>query len=221
MNTHAWMQLAVLIGATFVFAAPASAAGSDGSGVYIGVGAGASRTSIDDPSAGINAALLAAGFASSTTTSKNETSAAYKAFIGYSFNQYFALEGGYFNLGKFKFDATVNPPGTLHGETKSQGFNIDAVLSYPVGQGFSVFGRIGIQDTRSKVDLTGTGSVSVLSSGTSETKTSWKAGLGLGYEFARGIGVRGEWEYYQIPDGTNTDTVAKADVVGISLYYKF
>lgn len=218
MKTRARMQWAVLTCATVVFTAPAWPAGSDGSGVYIGAGAGASRTTLDD--AGINAALLSLGFASATT-SKSETSAAYKAFIGYSFNEYIAIEGGYFNLGKFKFDSAVTPPGNLHGETSSQGFNVDAVLSYPFAQGFSVFGRAGVQNSKSRVDLTGTGSVVVLISETSETKTSWKAGLGLGYEFAQRIGVRGEWEYYRVPDGTNSSTLATVDVFGISLYYKF
>lgn len=223
MNTLARMQFAALTGAMIFFAAPAWAAGPDGSGVYLGIGAGASRATIDDKSAGINAVLLSAGFSSAATATSGryEYSAAYKAFVGYNFNQYVALEGGYFNLGKFKFDTTVTPAGALHGETKSQGVNLDAVFSYPFGQGFSVFGRIGIQNTQSKVALTGTGSVNVLTSSVSETRRGRKSGVGVGYEFARGIGVRGEWEYYRIPDGTNTDTVARVDVVGISLYYKF
>ena len=222
LKTHARMQFAVVTGAVVLFAAPAWAQGPDGQGVYIGGGAGASRTTIDDHSAGINATLLSAGFSSPRTdTSKYEHSAAYKAFIGYNFNQYVALEAGYFNLGKFKFDTTVTPAGTLHGEAKSQGANLDAVFGYPLGQGFNVFGRIGIQNTQSKVALTGAGSVNVLTSSVSETRRGWKSGIGLGYEFAKNIGVRGEWEYYRIPDGTNTDTVAKVDVVGVSLYYRF
>ena len=222
VNKNARMQFAFLAAATFFICAPASAAGPEGSGVYIGLGAGASRTTIDNTHVGINAAIIAAGFSSATTTTdKYGYGAAYKAFAGYSFNKYVALELGYFNLGKFKFDTTTTPAGTLHAETKTQGANLDAVFSYPFDNGFSVFGRIGIQYVKSKVDLTGTGAIIVLSSSTNETGRGPKTGVGVGYEFARNMGVRGEWEYYRVPDGTNTKTVAKVDVIGLSLYYRF
>ena len=203
---------------TAVWGPPALAAGSDGSGIYIGVGAGASRGKIDDGS--INQSLQSLGFSSASTT-KSENSTAYKAFVGYSFNRYIAVEGGYFDLGKFKFDSTVQPPGTLHGEIKASGFNLDAVLSYPFTEGFSVFARAGVQNAKSKANFSGTGSVLVLQPESSETKTDWKAGLGLGYEFSQGIGVRGEWERYRISDGTNSGDKSNVDVFGLSLYYKF
>jgi OOP family OmpA-OmpF porin len=195
-------------------------AGSDGSGVYFGIGGGATRTTIDDLESGINAELLRAGFTSATTET-NSNSGMYKAFIGYNFNQYFALEGSYFNLGKFTFDTNVTPSGTLHGETKSQGGNLDIILSYPFDEGVILFGRIGADYAKSKADLIGTGSVSINTSSTSESSWGRHFGLGLGYEFSQHTGVRGEWEYYQIPDGTNTHTQAKVDVIALSLYYRF
>jgi OmpA-OmpF porin, OOP family len=218
VKTAARIQPAVLMCATIAFAGSAWAADPDGSGVYVGAGAGASRASID--TSGINASLLSLGFASANT-STTENSVAYKAFVGYSFNRYIAVEGGYFNLGTFKFDSTVTPPGTLNGEVKTSGFNLDAVLSYPFAQGFSVFGRLGVQNAKTKVNFSGTGSVLVTTPETSETKTGWDAGLGVGYEFAKGIGLRGEWELYRVPDGTNTGNTADVNVFGISIYYKF
>ena len=71
LKTHARMQFAVVTGAVVLCAAPAWATGPDGQGVYIGVGAGASRTTIDDHSAGINATLLSGGFSSATTDRKS------------------------------------------------------------------------------------------------------------------------------------------------------
>ena len=203
---------------TAAWGSTAAAAGGDGSGIYIGVGAGASRATIDDGS--INQSLQSLGFSNASTT-KSENSTAYKAFVGYSFNRYIAVEGGYFDLGKFKFDSTVQPPGTLHGEIKASGFNLDAVLSYPFTEAFSVFARAGVQNAKSTANFSGTGSVVVVQPESSETKTDWKAGLGLGYEFSMGIGVRGEWERYRISDGTNTGDKSDVDVFGLSLYYKF
>jgi OOP family OmpA-OmpF porin len=109
----------------------------------------------------------------------------------------------------------------LNGEIKSSGFELDALASYPFANGFSVFGRLGVQNAKTKVSFTGTGSVLVLTPETSESKTSWDAGLGVGYEFKNGIGLRGEWELYRVPDGTNTGTTANVNVFGASVYYKF
>src|SRR4051812_10692134 len=197
----------------------ASAAESDGSGVYLGIGGGVSRTNIDDLTSGLNQTLLRSGFTSASTDTSDK-SGNYKAFLGYSFNPYFAIEGTYFNLGKFTFDTTVTPSGTLHGETRSQGGSMDIILSYPFEEGYILFGRIGADYAKSKAELTGTRSVTVLTSATNETAWGRHFGLGLGYEFSKHTGVRGEWEYLQIPDGTNTHTEVKVDVFGISFYYK-
>jgi OmpA-OmpF porin, OOP family len=199
-------------------ALPAQAASPDGAGVYIGLGAGISRAKIEDSN--INAGLVSQG-ATSATTTKDENGTAYKAFVGYSFNRYIAIEGGYFDLGKFTFDSVTTPPGTLSGEIKVSGWNLDAVLSYPFGQGFSVFARAGVQNAESKVNLSGTGAVVVLRPEISETKTNWKAGVGAGYEFAQGFGLRGEWERYRVSDPTDTDNDSDVDVLSLSVYYKF
>jgi len=102
-----------------------------------------------------------------------------------------------------------------------RGVNLDAVLSYPFADGFSVFARAGVLRAESKASFSGRGSVLVLQRETKENKTSWKAGLGIGYEFSNGLGLRGEWERYSIADGTKTDTKADVDVFGVSLYYRF
>ncbi len=219
MKKVARIQLAVLTSAAALFAGSAWAADSNGSGVYIGIGAGASFANIDQDN--INASLLSLG-ATSATTSTSENSVAYKGFVGYSFNRYIALEGGYFNLGTFKFNSTVSPPGTLNGEVKTSGFNLDAVASLPFTQTFSIFGRGGVQNAKSTVNYAGTGSVVVLTPQTSESKTSWDAGAGVAFEFAKGhVGLRVEWELYRVPDGTNTDTMSNVNVFGVSVYSKF
>ena len=204
--------------ATVTWTQVARAAGSDGTGFYVGGGAGVSRAKID--SAAINSSLLSIG-AATASTKKDENSAAYKVFVGYAFNRYIAVEGGYFDLGTFKIDSTISPPGTLHGEIKPRGVNVDAVLSYPFADGFSVFVRGGVQNTKTKATFSGSGSLVVTTPESSETKTSWKAGLGAGYEFSSGVGLRAEWERYRVPDGSKSNQKADVDVFGLSLYYKF
>jgi OOP family OmpA-OmpF porin len=220
LDKHARIFITALAWGSILLMTPAWAAGSDGSGVYFGIGGGVARTNIDDLTSGMNQTLLRAGFTSATTDTSDK-SANYKAFLGYSFNAYFGIEATYFNLGKFTFENNVTPSGTLHGETKSQGGSLDIMLSYPFEEGFILLGRIGADYAKSKAELMGTGSVTVLNSSTTETGWGRHFGLGLGYEFSKHTGVRGEWEYLQIPDGTNTHTQVTVDVFEVSLYYKF
>ncbi len=219
VKTVARVHLAALMSAAAVFASSAAAAEPDGSGVYLGLGAGLGHASIDQGN--INASLISVG-ATSATTSTDEKSVAYKVFLGYSFNRYIAIEGGYFNLGKFSFNSTVTPPGTLSGEIKTYGFNLDAVASLPLTKTFSIFGRGGVQNAKSTVNYTGTGSVVVLTPQTSESKTSWDAGAGVAFEFAKNrVGVRVEWNVYRVPDGTGTNNTSNVNVFGLSVYSRF
>ena len=214
-SRQALIASAIVYGATATVAHPAD---PDGTGFYVGAGGGASVVKIDD--SGINDSLRSLGF-TSATTSKDESGTAYKVFAGYAINRYVAIEGGYFDLGKFGFKSLVLPPGSLSVDVKVRGVNLDAVLSYPFAEGFSVFGRVGLQSAETKGRLAGSGSVLALQPETKETKTGWKAGLGIGYEFSNGLGLRGEWERYNVADGTKTDTKADVDVFGISLFYRF
>src|ERR1700676_1470487 len=103
---------------------------AEDSGWYVGFNAGQSRAKIDDSR--IADDLLLNGL---TTTSIGDENRhfGFKTFGGYEFNRYFALESGYFNLGRFGFRADTLPAGSLHGEAKIQGANFDAVGSLPIG----------------------------------------------------------------------------------------
>src|SRR5258705_4522650 len=99
-------------------------------GWYVGGNVGQSKANIDD--GGINASILAAGF-TSASTSKDDTDVGFKLFGGYRFHPNFAIEAGYFNLGKFNFTTVTNPAAIITGEAKSNnGFNVDLVGILPV-----------------------------------------------------------------------------------------
>src|SRR5580700_519700 len=105
-----------------------SSAMADDSGWYIGANAGQSRANIDDTR--IRRNLLDEGF--DTTALKDDNHHfGYKAFGGYQFNKYFALESGYFDLGRFGYTANTVPSGGLTGDAKFQGANLDAVVFLP------------------------------------------------------------------------------------------
>jgi OOP family OmpA-OmpF porin len=178
-----------------LLAAPAVA--QEGGYVYGGLSVGQSRARIDDER--ITANLLDAGLAT-RSMSLNESDAAFKLFGGYQFNRNWALEGGYFNLGKFGYTSTTVPAGTLHGQIKLQGLNLDVVGTLPLSERFSVIGRAGLQYAEARDSFTGTGAVQVLSRNPTKRDTNYKLGVGLQYEVNPSFFVRGEVERYRIND---------------------
>ena len=183
---------------------------------YGGLSVGQSRAKIDEER--ISAGLLGAGFTSSTMT-RDEKSDAYKLFGGYQFNRYFGVEAGYFKLGKFGFNATTTPPGTLSGEIKLQGWNLDLVGTLPITDRFSAIARIGAQRATARDTFRSTGAVSLLNPNPSSRKVNYKLGAGLQYEVSRALFVRGEVERYRINDAVGND--GDVNMVSLSLVVPF
>ena len=98
-------------------------------GWYGGLNLGQSRAKIDDPR--IIGGLLAGGFSSASVIDDDRDTGG-KVFGGYQFNRYLALEGGYFDLGKFGFTANTVPLGSLTGTIKIKGVNLDLVGTLPI-----------------------------------------------------------------------------------------
>lgn len=184
---------------------------------YIGGNIGQSRANIDD--ARIAAQLQEAGLGtSSISDDKSDTS--YKLFGGYQFNKNFAVEGGYFKLGQFGYTATTVPPGTLTGNIKLQGLNIDALGIMPIGDQFSLFGRLGLNYAQAKDDFVSTGAVALPTNpNPSKNAANYKAGLGLQYDFTDSLGMRVEAERYRIDDAVGD----KGDInmYSLGLVYRF
>jgi opacity protein-like surface antigen len=101
--------------------------------------------------------------------------------IGYAFNPIIAVELSYNDYGKVNF-------GGVDGRAKSP--QLSALLSAPIADAFSVYGRLGVSDTDRKVSGFG-GSVS-------EKKTEAIYGVGFGYNFVKNI--KGTIEYQKLDD---------------------
>lgn len=193
---NAW-HLLRLAGAGSLVAMGASQACAQDAYYYGGASIGQSRAKIDEPR--ITATLLNSGLAT-TSMSRDERDTAYKLFGGYQFNRNVGIEAGYFNLGKFWFSSTTVPAGTLNGQIKLQGVNLDLVGTLPLTQSLSVIGRIGAQYANARDTFSGTGAVSVLNPNPSRRAANYKFGAGLQYEITPSIFVRGEAERYRIND---------------------
>jgi len=166
-------------------------------GWYTGFNAGQSRASIDDNR--IADGLADDGFAT-TSIYNADRHFGFKAYGGYQVNPYFALESGYFNLGRFGFTADTLPPGSLTGSIKLQGANFDLVGMVPIGDKFALFARGGVTYAWSKDTFTGSGLVAATDPSPRSNGANYKFGFGAEYDFVPSVGMRIEAERYRVDD---------------------
>jgi OOP family OmpA-OmpF porin len=184
---------------------------------YMGAGVGQSRARID--AAPMVRGLTASG-ATLNSYSADNRDIGFKVFGGKQLNRYFAIEAGYFDLGKFSFDATTSGNGALRGETEFRGVNIDLVGQLPVTERLSVLGRAGMQYAKSESHFSGNRLYAVTNPDPAkESRRSPKVGLGLEYKLSEALALRGEVERYRVNDSqANRSNV---DLASVSLVYKF
>lgn len=173
---------------------------SGNTGFYGGIGAG--RTDTDIGTAGI------AG-----STDKNDN--AWKVFGGYQFNQNFAIEGGYADLGRASvIGAQGGVPAAAALDSKV--WQAAAVGSLPLSPQVALTGKLGI----AYADTDTTGNIGGTAFGGSDSKTAPTYGLGLRYDFNRSFGMRGEWERFRLGSaglGSRNDS----DLYSVSAVFRF
>lgn len=148
----------------------------------------------------------------------DESDLGYKLFGGYQFNKYFALEGGYFNLGKFNYDLS-SPTGTASGTLKVMGVNLDALALLPITENFAAFARVGANYAQVKDSFSSSGSLSFSGASPKEKDFNYKFGAGLQYAMTDTVGFRLEAERYRINDAVGND--GDIDLFSIGFTYRF
>ncbi|HSG90554.1 MAG TPA: OmpA family protein [Pseudomonadales bacterium] len=184
-------------------------------GWYLGANIGQSSATIDGD--GVTAGLLGQGFTVDDFDDEDQD-VGFKLFGGYQFSKYIAVEGGYFDLGKFGFDAVTTPAGTYEGNIEVSGINLDLVLMLPVTEKFTAFGRAGVTYARSDDSFRGTGFIVPTRRHPSDEGADMKYGLGLQYDFTESFSMRAEAERYRIDDAV-ADT-GDMDLFSVGLLFK-
>jgi OOP family OmpA-OmpF porin len=144
-------------------------------------------------------------------TSCDDKDTAWKIFGGYQLNRNFAVELGYSDLGE------VSSSGPFGTKVESTLWDLVAVGSLPLGNNFSLYGKLGAY--RAEAEL----SSNVGVSGDKKT-TDLTYGLGARYDFTRNLAVRAEWQRYQgieVPNTVLTSGDSDADVLNIGVLWKF
>lgn len=98
-----------------------------------------SSTSLDSSYFGGQLAANGSPALSSSTTGR---STQWRMQLGYKFNDTFALEGGYIDFGKARYQANYGS-GNAAGTLTAGGVDVAGLVSLPVNDQFSVFGKLG------------------------------------------------------------------------------
>ncbi len=189
---------------------------AENTGWYLGANIGQSRATVDTDR--IASGLLGSGLSAGPINETNRDQG-YKLFGGYQYNRYFSVEGGYFDLGKFGFSTNTVPTGTLSGDIKLKGINLDLLGTLPIGDRFSAFGRVGVARSQAHDTFTGAGAVNVLNPSPSASGNTLKLGLGLQYALTDAISLRTEIERYRVDDAVGNK--GDVDLVSLGLIYRF
>lgn len=186
-------------------------------GLYMGISAGESKAHLDN--ALISQNLLGSGPTVNPVTS-DQKGTGYKAFVGFPMNSNWAVETGYFDLGRFGFDAiTSSPAGTVTGSSRIKGLNLDIVGTLPITDRWSLLGRVGAAYAQTKGTFSGTGVGAIPNTETNKRETNYKYGFGTQYAFTPALTLRLEGERYRINDSVGQR--ANVDLISLGLVYRF
>lgn len=220
MNSkHTSVHAAKLFSMSFIAAASAftvQTALAQDSGWYAGGNVGRTMATVDD--ARITRGLAGAGLATTSIIDRDRSNG-FKIYGGYQLTPNFALESGYFDLGKFGFTANTSPLGSLSGDIRVRGLNLDLVGMLPLSEQFSLLGRVGANYAQTRGAFSGTGAVGVTNPNPSKRETNYKLGIGLQYAFTESLSMRGELERYRINDAVGNK--GHIDMLSVGLVYKF
>jgi OOP family OmpA-OmpF porin len=185
-------------------------------GMYVRISAGESKSKFDN---GATAQSLVGAGVTAGALTEDERGNAYKAFIGVPLSPNWAVEAGYFDLGRFGFDGVTSPAGTVMGTTRVQGLNLDLVGTLPITERWSLLGRVGAAYAETKSSFSGTGASGVSALPSSKRDTHYKYGFGTEYAFTPALTMRLEGERYQVNDAIGQR--ANVDLISVGLVYRF
>src|SRR5712691_80519 len=148
--------------------------------------------------------------------SVKDTGTGIKLGGGYAFNRNLAVEAAYVDLGKATFSGTVVGVN-VSGTAKASGPAVVAVGMLPLGNQFTLLGRLGVIDATVKADASGGG----FSASDKATKVKTTFGIGVAYSFSHQFAIRGDFDRYSKLGDSNTTGESDVDMISIGVVYKF
>ncbi len=214
------MKKILSIATTVLAVSAAGAAHAQATPWYVGAAGGQAKSNVD--AGEVNEYIRSVGFGSASTTADDKDNV-YRLSLGYRFSPVIAVEGFYADLGAYGTRSTVATPsaGTVNADYKSKGYGVDLLLSAPMTQELSVYGRVGVIQAKTEANFASSGSVGLILGSGSKNKTGQHFGVGLQYDFTPQFGLRGEVETYRKLGDSSTGGELKVDVVSLGAVLRF
>lgn len=203
---------------------------------YAGIAGGQSRTS-DDLVRNRESTVVNANPATIRSDFDSKDNA-WKIFGGLRYNEMFAVEVSYADLGRHHLTTSFiggDPAafGSVAMDRKISGFGADAVFTAPLGGRFAIFGRVGAFRSRLEADAVLGGNVVFTNApgdrqrSVTQNETVLKFGLGADWWFTRNAALRLEWERYHdvgkafAVGGSGTTGEADTDTFTLGVLMRF
>jgi hypothetical protein len=233
--------VARILGAAVILGVPAFCPQAAELGFYVGGSYGNGSKTIDKASydqfaLGIfnSVGFVPGGNVGDNVSSIDKDNPGYGFVAGYRLNTHLAVEGGYMDLGKFRYqvrsqggfinadDPTTLDPGVLFlsANSNTAGFALSALGILPLNYRWELYARAGVLFASNEITLFLTdGNVSVPDTGNGSS-TDLLAGAGAGFTFAEIYTLRAE---YQRVFDAGDDTVGEGDqdlaTVGVTVRF--
>lgn len=205
-------RIALWLCSSCVFALPYNAIASTTDSMrspywYAGFNIGESRLSLDTST--LQQAMQAQSLPL-TDVSRNSNDTGYKIYTGVTLNDYFAMEGGYFNLGEVDFSTATadsivqtrlaSAIYPLAGHFQSQGLNLDLVARMFLTNALAVTTRLGVtyNDTDARLDYSAP--IDLGAYNQSEHYFKQKFGAGVEYQMSKNFAMRFDLERYRMEE---------------------
>ena len=184
---------------------------------YAAVGVGSSSITGMNGSGAVTATTngTISGFSNETT---------WKLYGGYQFTPNWGLEAQYTDLGKRSGTLTLSGAvvGTAGLSASASEWGLAGTGTIPLSNNFYLMGKLGASRNRTDNVTATIGAVSL--AGNAQNKTGLLAGLGIGYNINKNLGIRLEYEdfgKFSSNGGINGTSSIRADNWAISLKYAF
>jgi OOP family OmpA-OmpF porin len=172
-------------GKTLLVAAALAVSSLASAQVYLGGSVGQSMAKFDSSDFQTNNPQI--------SENSDKTKTAYKFFAGYGINSYFAVEGGYADLGEPSYSYAGQVSGnTAKDSLKQSAWFVAAKGTLPINEQFNLFGKLGV--TYNKVKYSGYETWSNTSASTSDSRSGVLYGIGAEYKMMKQLGIRLEYE---------------------------
>jgi len=148
-----------------------------------------------------------AGLPSGVTGCK-DTAPLYRIAGGYQFAPMWGAEVSYAVYGK----ESAGTLGSFSLDWQFSGFQISGIGTFPLGNNFSLIGKLGIAQT--KIELSGSASDSA-------TSTNVAYGIGAQYDFTKSVAVRAQYEDLGTVGNANTTGTSKDTLLSAGVVLKF